>query len=431
MKLWKSLLTGGLIVAATGGALALMFKPDVTKEIDVADEPIWDARTTLAVVGEYQPQITLIGRVEPMRELNEIAQLSARVTNLYVKDGMRVEQGELLIQLDDFDAQMQLQQTLADLDDLNSRITLQKSQQQLEIEGLDVERANLAMLEDRLKKQKAITNTQQAIEELEQQIQRQRFAVLQQETAINNHAATNTQLVSQQQKLLLAKRAAERNLANTQIKAPFTGKLAQVLVTEGQHVNPGQALFRLYSEDDMAVLVQLPARLLAEKEQLNGVATEQNRASEVAYDRSEAQIDMGQSGFKAWFKLAQGNQWLPGDIAYLTLNLAAKPQTIKIPAASVFQDRWIYQVDEEQRLKALEVKVLGSLSEGDSSQLVVQATDATDSELRLLLTRLNNPTTGMKIYEAGVDPEPVEATEEPALENDDIETDDEVSDEDA
>ncbi|MDX1474335.1 MAG: biotin/lipoyl-binding protein, partial [Reinekea sp.] len=99
MKLWKSLLTGGLIVAATGGALALMFKPDVTKEIDVADEPIWDARTTLAVVGEYQPQITLIGRVEPMRELNEIAQLSARVTHLYVKDGMHVEQGELLIQL--------------------------------------------------------------------------------------------------------------------------------------------------------------------------------------------------------------------------------------------------------------------------------------------------------------------------------------------
>lgn len=370
-----------------------------------------------------------------MRDLNETAQLAAKVTLVNYTDGMHVEQGKLIVQLDDFNAQLQMQQTQADLADLSSRQQLLASQYLLDKEALEVERANLTLLTERLKKQKAISNTQQAIDDLEQQIQRQRFAVLQREAAIKNHPANETQLNIQKQKLELARSSAERALAHTKVTAPFTGRLAQVMVKQGQQVSPGQPLFRLYSENDMAVAVQLPTRLLQQSAQLDGVATEQQRQSKVTFLRNEAQVNAGQSGFKAWFKIENPTLWLPGDVVYLTLNLAAQPQTLKIPAASVFQDRWIYSVDDEQRLNAVEVSVLGSLGDKTDAQLIVQTNTPTASELRLLLTRLNNPTTGMKIYEQGVDPEPTieQEAEQDSEQLIDDETDSsaEVTDEDA
>jgi hypothetical protein len=166
---------------------------------------------------------------------------------------------------------------------------------------------------------------------------------------------------------------------------------------------------------------------MLEREQINGYAIDQNRRSDISFSRSEAQLNAGQSGFKAWFNISNDEQWLPGDIANLVLNLPAKNNSFKIPAASVFQDRWIYNVDEEQRLNAIEVSVLGSIAQANGDQLVIQTKQPTDSQLRLMTTRLNNPTTGMKIYEEGVDPEPVEETGVDESE----EATGEVSDEDA
>ena len=407
MKRWKSVVSGFVIVAATSGAIALMFNQGKVEETAKSNEPIWDARTVTASLSDYRPQINLIGQVEPVRDLTELAQVSAKVMTVNATDGKFVEKGELIVQLDDFNAQLQLKQTQADLADIASRQQLLASQHQLDLEALEVEQANLTLLLDRLKKQKAISNTQQAIDDLEQQIQRQRFAVLQREAAIANHPENKTQLNIAQQKLQLSLAAAQRQLDHTKISAPFAGRLAQLFVKEGQYATPGQPLFRLYSVDDMAVVVQLPARLLTEREQLDGMAHEQQRRSKVNFSHSEAQINVGQGGFKAWFQLDNAEQWLPGDLAHLTLNLAAKPESLKIPAASVFQDRWIYQVDAEQRLVAIEVAVLGSVNDGNLAQLVVKPHQATGTDFRLLQTRLNNPTTGMKIYEQGVDPEPV------------------------
>jgi multidrug efflux pump subunit AcrA (membrane-fusion protein) len=434
MKLWKTSLVVLGIIGATAGALALMNGGNNMDMSDKPDEPVWDVRTQTAELGAYQPQIKLIGQLEPVQDISEVALLSAKVTQIFHQDGMQVEAGDLILQLDDFDAQLQLQQTQADLADLKARIQMQSSQQQLDIKALEVEKASLDLLQKQLTKQKAISNTQAAIDDLNQQIQRQQFAVLQREAAIANHALNDTQLEIQQRKLELALSAAQRNVSYTQLKAPFAGTLAQVFVKEGQRVNPGSPLFRLYSTNDMSVQVQLPPRLQLEKNNLNGVAIDQNRRSTISFSRSEAQLNAGQSGFKAWFSISDDAQWLPGDIANLTLNLPAKNNSFKIPAASVFQDRWIYSVND-QRLEALEVSVLGSIAQADENLLVVQTKQPVNTDLRLLTTRLNNPTTGMKIYEEGVDPEPVEETGPEENEaSDSVNSDDtigEVSDEDA
>ncbi|EAR09184.1 efflux RND transporter periplasmic adaptor subunit [Reinekea blandensis] len=426
MRILKTLLVTIVILALAAGALALMFRSDEAPQIPDMEEPVWDVRTDTLIPDAHRPQMTLIGRVEPLRDITEVALLNTDVTTIEATEGQPVSTGQTILTLDDFDARLQLNSTLADLEELDTRRQLQQSQQALDREALVVEKANLNLLTTKLDKQRTL-GTQQTIDELEQQVQAQRFAVLQREAAIANHDVNNRQLDVQQRKLELALSSARRQLEQATLAAPFDGILAKVHVKAGQRVSPGQTLYRLYSQDALTVSVQLPTSLLGQQTELNGTIEAGNRVSPVTFDHAEAQLEAGQSGFNAWFRLEQPGNWLPGDVVRLTLNTAPKAETLAVPATAVFQDKWIYQVDEEQRLAAVEVNVLGGLTQGEKDLLVVEPQAELSDQVRVLLTRLNNPTTGMKIYEAGVDPEPVpeddmeDTTEDSEVTNEDSE----------
>ena len=427
MRILKTLLATIVILALAAGALAIMFRSDEAPQIPDVEEPVWDVRTDTLVPAAHRPQMTLIGRVEPLQDVTEIALLSAEVASVDATEGQPVQAGQTILTLDDFDARLQVNSTLADLDELDTRRQLQQSQQALDREALIVEKANLELLMTKLAKQRNL-GTQQTIDELEQQVQAQRFAVLQREAAIANHEVNNRQLDVQQRKLELALSSARRQLAHATLTAPYDGILAKIHVKPGQRVSTGQTLYRLYSQSALTVSAQLPTSLLGQQNELTGVIRAGQRQSAVTFDHAEAQLDAGQSGFNAWFRLEQPADWLPGDVVQLTLNTAPAEHTLALPATAVFQDKWIYQVDEEQRLAAVEVDVLGTLKQDDEDLLVIAPqTNLSDEQVRILLTRLNNPTTGMKIYEAGVDPEPVsesdmeDTTEDSEVANEDTE----------
>lgn len=117
-------------------------------------------------------------------------------------------------------------------------------------------------------------------------------------------------------------------------------------------------------------------------------------------------MDSGRGGFRAWFTLADAQGWLPGSYARVTLALP-EVRSYRVPESAVFQDGWIYRIDDEQRLQARSVEVLGVNYDDDERWLIVRD-DALAEALRLLTTPLNNPVTGMKVYEASVDPAPLE-----------------------
>lgn len=406
MRILKTLLATVIILALAAGALALMFRSQETALIPDTEEPVWDVRTLTLDPAPHRPQLSLIGRVEPMVDIEEVALLNTDVATIEATEGRPVQAGQTILTLDDFDVRLQVNSTLADLDELETRRQLQQSQQALDLDALEVEKASLTLLTNKLNKQRSI-GTQQTIDDLEQQLQAQRFAVKQREATIANHDVNNRQLDVQQRKLELALASAQRQLDHATLTAPFDGILAKVHVKAGQRINAGQPLFRLYAQDALTVSAQLPTTLLAEREALNGAIAAGNRRSPVTFDHAEAQLVQGQSGFNAWFRIEQPSDWLPGDVVRLTLNTAPRSGTLALPPTAVFQDKWIYQINDEQRLTAVAVDVLGALSQNDENRLVVKPDTDVAEPVRVLLTRLNNPTTGMKIYEAGVDPEPV------------------------
>lgn len=410
MKTWQTLIVSTLILAGAGSAVGVMVSLAPEPEKAVAAEATWQVESQRVEPGNFRPQIRLVGQVVAEHSQILTTPLASEITSLRVREGDRVEAGQLLLTLDDFDTRQRLQQIAADLTDIDARIQMQSLQHQLDKEALAVEEANLTRLRDRLRQQAQLVERglapQQQADELQQQVERQQLSVLQQRNAVDNHPSQLAQLNATRQKLQSSLNQAEREQSKTEVKAPFDGRVAKVNVSQGDRTQPSQPLLTLYSDNAMQLEVTLPTALAGREHELKAGLNQDDRYSELHFHRAEAALDSGRGGFRAWFTLADARGWLPGSYARVTLALP-EIRSYRVPESAVFQDGWIYRIDDEQRLQARSVEVLGVNYDDDERWLIVRD-DALADAFRLLTTPLNNPVTGMKVYEASVDPDPLE-----------------------
>lgn len=414
MRTWHTLLISAAILAAAGTAVGIMMNQAPEPEKAEAAETEWRIESFRANAGFHRPEIRLVGQLEAERQHTVTTMLSAEVLELNVTEGSRVKAGDLLLRLDDFDTRQQHEQAEADLADIASQLEIRQLQQRLETRALAVANAELEQVQERLTQQKRLVERglapQQQLEDLQQQVEQQQLSVLQHRTTVDSHPAEQARLNASRRKLELNLERTQRALADTEIQAPFAGRIASVEIRQGQTTQPGQALLALYSDDAMQLKVQLPHALAGEEQSLGAILTDGNRQTELRFDRAQAQLNASQSGFTAWFNLTDASEWLPGGYARVTVQLPAR-FSYRVPEAAVFQDGWVYRITDDRRLHAEAVEILGINQQGNNRWLVVQGPELT-GDLRLMTTRLNNPITGMLVYEPGVDPDPDPPVEE-------------------
>lgn len=408
MKIWTTLLASGLILAAAATAVAVMMNQTPEPVKAAAGEPSWKIQSVRAEPDFYRPEIRLAGRLVAKRQQTLTTTLSSPVLALVVEEGERVAENAVLLRLDDFETRQQLRRVEADMTELSARLHIQRQQHRLDTEALAVASAKLTRLSDRLTQQQRLADrglaSQQQFDELQQQAEQQRLSVEQHRTAVKNHPAQLAQLEASLQKLELSQAHARRQQADTEVRSPFAGRIARIDVSLGQTTQPGQPLLTLYSDREMQLEVQLPLALAGREPGLDARVSQGERESRLRFDRARAQLGDAQSGFTAWFDLVDSQVWLPGGFARVTVRQPAV-YSYRVPEAAVFQDGWLYSVDQERRLWARAIEVLGINREGDQRWLIVRGPELSDSQ-RLLTTRLNNPVTGMRVHESGVDPEP-------------------------
>lgn len=208
MRTWKTLLLSGVILAAAGTAVGIMMNPAPEPEKAEATETEWRIESSRVQAGFYQPEIRLVGRLEARRQHTLTTMLSAEVMELAVTEGDRVQAGDLLLRLDDFDTRQQRQQAEADLADIESQRQIRQLQQRLDTQALAVATAKLELSLER----------------------------------------------------------ATRGQAETEVRAPFAGRVASVDVQSGETTQAGQPLLTLYSDDAMQLKVQLPHSLAGQEQ---------------------------------------------------------------------------------------------------------------------------------------------------------------------
>jgi HlyD family secretion protein len=209
--------------------------------------------------------ISTNGKVEPLQSFDAHAPVGTTIKKLLVKEGDRVKKGQLLAQLDDADARSQAARALAQV---------RASQAEVSAMERGGNREEVLTLEAQLVKSRNQRDTAQrnleALKRLQQQGAASPGEVTQAEDQLAG-AEADLKLVQQKQKerysqpeiahveaqqaeAQSAYAAAEDNLRQLNIRAPFDGVVYSLPVHQGAYVNPGDLV--LQEADLSKVLVR-------------------------------------------------------------------------------------------------------------------------------------------------------------------------------
>ncbi|MYM96590.1 efflux RND transporter periplasmic adaptor subunit [Duganella vulcania] len=180
----------------------------------IASSPKPGAQTVTAIkaeVSEWQPQLTSVGTLVPVRGVDVTSEIAGLVRQVHFKSGDEVKAGQVLFEMNaDADiAQLRALQAAADL----SATTLKRDKLQFAAQAIS--QAQLDNDEADLKSRKALAAQQQAV------------------------------------------------VDKKTIRAPFAGKLGITAVNPGQYLNPGDKLVTLQTIDTVYVDFFVPQKQLA------------------------------------------------------------------------------------------------------------------------------------------------------------------------
>lgn len=233
-----------VIAAALGGGWAMLGESQSRAAPATVD----------AKPGDVQETVLATGSLEAESVVSVGAEVSGRIEKIGAELGDKVEQGQLVVTIDSQNQEYALKAAEAELADIKA----QRRQQEVA-----VDQANLAL------------------ERATQLSQKKLVSTLDLETAKASLESAKAKIASfdaQIQKAELAVDTAQVNLDRTRIKAPTSGTVVAVLVSEGQTVNANQTtptLIKIADLDQMVIKAQI----------------------------SEADVTRIHAGQKAWFSI--------------------------------------------------------------------------------------------------------------------------------
>ncbi len=161
-----------------------------------------------------------IGQISSRTAPSLTAEVSGHILEIHADEGDRVERGQLMLEIDPEPYELALASARTDIRRLEALIRSQ---------GRELERQR-ELLEDGFVTQAMFDSTEAEYLNLEEQLEAARVAA----------------------------RNAERDLRNTRLKAPVDAEVDERLVSVGDYSSPGQALFRMVSQDLLRVRLPFP-----------------------------------------------------------------------------------------------------------------------------------------------------------------------------
>ncbi len=325
-----------LIVVVTIAANYLLFA--TRSELKPIENPerVWPVNVMPAQYKNVQPGIHLFGEVVAGRhsELRPLVEGIVVAVGENLHDGGVVKQGELLVQIDPFDYETNLE---------DERWLLMQAE------------ARLAMLRrelERIRKMRADRNAS------EQMLDNAELDVVEQESAVGQQR--------------VAVRRAERDLAETTLTAPYDGVLSGVTSNIGTPLRPADKLVDLIDTSRLEVRMSLSkaqyGRLLEGGEALEGRPVQvawkigaQILNFDAVIKRVGAEIKSTTGGVDVYAVVDSNGEQIslrPG--AFVSVTLADKLFTnvLEAPDSALYGENTVYIV-EDRRLQARRIRIQG------------------------------------------------------------------------
>ncbi|MEP5764044.1 MAG: HlyD family efflux transporter periplasmic adaptor subunit [Halieaceae bacterium] len=389
-------------LATTGTLMATAPEHDASE----VDEKAWPVTTMALRPQTLAPELRLFGRVETPRHAQLTAAMTATVDTLNVSEGELVDQGQVLLALDDADEDLRYQQRAADA--AEAQAALQTTRQQLKVDEevlKHMRELHQLTLSKRARLQKLEQQNLVATEKLEDTralVARQAIQLAGQQLKVDNHPQ---QLAVAEAALARANALLEEQelrLSRTVVVAPFRGRISRIAAAPGDRVREGEILLEIYDTAALQVRVTLPSsaadsikQALARGEAVNAHTGDGFRTLEL--HQLAAQVENGRSGVDGLFKVEGSAENLElGKALDITVVMPAVDSVAGIPVQSLYGDNRVYTI-VDGRLQGIEVDTLGQRvdSAGNVQLLVRPNGQALDGDI--LTTSLPQASTGLRV----------------------------------
>ena len=347
---------------------------DVTKA-PPARERVFSVNVRLATPEDIAPVLETFGEVQSRRLLELRASGGGQIIEIAdgFEDGGTVRAGQVLVRLDPADMQSAVDRAASDIADA-------------EAEGRDAARAldlakdELIAAEDQatlraraLERQNDLAQrgvgTAIAIETAELAASAARQAVLSRRQAAIQAEARIDQAVTKLARARIAHAEAQRRLDDTTITAPFDGTLSATNVVVGRLVSGNERLAELIDPDDLEVSFRVSTAQYARLLDANGTILQADVTAlldVVGIDlkasgkitRASAAAGEGATGRLVFAALRDAAGFKPGDFVTVQVSEPVLQNIVRLPSSAVNAQGQVLVLGEENRLEAVDVKIL-------------------------------------------------------------------------
>ena len=397
-----------LIVLAGLGGTVMLVKSKPQRPPMAEEEKVWVVAVDEVNPAPLAPDLSLFGRVGSPRLARLSAALSADVVSVDVLEGEWAIAGQRLVALDERDARLVLAERSAEVQELEAQLENESQRHESEQRALRHELELLALSRKAAKRAgdlaKSNVGSHSSYDIARQEETRQALAVNRRELAVAEYESLRRQLEARLARARARAEQARVDLDRSEVRAPFSGRIAQVLVSPGDRVRPGDRLLDLYDTAMLEIRAQIPTRKvvivrdsLDRDLELSAWARVDGRPVEARLDRLTGRVARGAGGTDALFRVTTGSELLSLDQSVeLSLRLPPLADSVALPYEALYGLDRIYLLDNG-RMRGVRVERLGEMQASDGNRRVIVRSDELVPATRVIVTQLPNASDGLKV----------------------------------
>ena len=399
-----------LIILALGiGGFALLKLSRPEPETVRAQERSWLVDVAEVAPGEHTPVLSLYGEVVAPDQQRITAPVAGRIGARPVREGQRVQQGDLLVALDEADIQPLVQQAEADVSDLQAQIASEKVRHSNDKTALEGEKAILDNARRQFERTQSLVSrklaSQEALDAAADALARARLTVTARQRSIAEHPSRLNSLHARLDRAEAALSSIRLDAQRARVTAPFDGIVTGVQVATGDRVNKHAALLSVYPDQGLELRATVPDRYRAEL--LKALDERNTLTAESSDGRYRFTLDRfagtsSPSGTEAILLLNGKDDGLrPGGLLPVTLQRPSISDSVAIPYSALYGSDSVYRMTSEGRMQRIHVERLGEVAVEDGGRHVLVASPDLASGQSLIVTHLPNAMSGLKVQTSG------------------------------
>lgn len=379
-------------------------------------EVVLAVNATKVVSGPEAPVLEAFGEIRSRRTLDVRASVSGRIVRVAPNfvEGGQVAAGEVLVEVDPAPARAERAVAQADLTEAEADLRDAQGGVALAEDDLAAAQEQYGLRGQALSRQQDLqtrgVGSAAAVETAALDASGARQSVVSRRQALAQAEVAVDQALARRDRAQIALSEADRKLADTVIRAGFSGTLSGVTLVEGGLVAVNEQLAQLVDPAAMEVAFRLStaqyARLLNARGKLRDAPVEVlldvagvDLSAAGRIERESAMVGTGLTGREIFARLDAAPGFRPGDVVTVQVREAVQDQVARLPARAVDAAGNVLVIGADMRLSEVAVSLLRH--QGD--QVLVRAPDLEGQSVVSERTPLLGAGIKVRLLDAGPD----------------------------